>query len=202
MTALISSQAGQITRRGIFIGAAASLLCAPAIVRATSLMPVRRLRVRIAPQYAGFCERLMYQSLDSSLRADKMSTVLNGKIIPEDNARRMVAYARVQGWLRPMDCAGTRFMHSLTDLNFHSDDESSRYSDKPLPVDWKVYDVLLYDFRTQPGQNAWRRCSCRCPTAISIRRKAASHGARCEITDIASCSRHRPAGRHVRIRKW
>ena len=99
MTALISSQAGQITRRGIFIGAAASLLCAPAIVRATSLMPVRRLRVRIAPQYAGFCERLMYQSLDSNLRADKMSTVLNGKIIPENNARRMVAYARVQGWL-------------------------------------------------------------------------------------------------------
>jgi hypothetical protein len=99
MTALISSQAGQITRRGIFIGAAASLLCAPAIVRATSLMPVRRLRVRIAPQYAGFCERLMYQSLDSNLRADKMSTVLNGKIIPEAEARRMVAYARVQGWL-------------------------------------------------------------------------------------------------------
>jgi hypothetical protein len=152
MTALISSQAGQITRRGIFIGAAASLLCAPAIVRATSLMPVRRLRVRIAPQYAGFCERLMYQSLDSNLRADKMSTVLNGKIIPEDNARRMVAYARVQGWLRPMDCAGTRFMHSLTDLNFHSDDQSSRYSDKPLPVDWKVYDVLVYDSALNPDK--------------------------------------------------
>ena len=28
----------------------------------------------------------MYQSLDSNLRADEMSTVLNGKIIPEDNA--------------------------------------------------------------------------------------------------------------------
>jgi hypothetical protein len=54
-----------------------------------------------ALQYAGFCERLMYQSLDSNLRADKMSTVLNGKIIPEDKARRMVAYARVQGWLAP-----------------------------------------------------------------------------------------------------
>jgi hypothetical protein len=41
----------------------------------------------------------MYQRLDSNLRADKMSAVLNGKIIPEDNARRMVEYARVQGWL-------------------------------------------------------------------------------------------------------
>ena len=65
-------------------------------------MPVRRLRVPIGPQYAGFCERLMCQSLvDSNLRADEMSSVLNGKIIPEDNARRMVAYARVQGWLAP-----------------------------------------------------------------------------------------------------
>src|SRR5580692_498031 len=99
MTTLISNHDGLITRRGIIISAAASLICAPAIVRAASLMPVRRLRVRIALQYAGFCERLMYQSLDSNLRADEMSTVLNGKIIPEDNARRMVAYARVQGWL-------------------------------------------------------------------------------------------------------
>ena len=58
-------------------------------------------RSLLADLIAGFCERLMYQSLDSNLRADKMSTVLNGKIIPEDNARRMVAYARVQGWLAP-----------------------------------------------------------------------------------------------------
>ena len=107
MTVPISSHEGLITRRSIFIGAAASLICAPAIVRATSLMPVRTLMLPIerplpiGPQYAGFCERLMYQSLDSNLRADEMSTVLNGKIIPEDNAHRMVAYARVQGWLAP-----------------------------------------------------------------------------------------------------
>ena len=101
MTALISNHDGLITRRSIFIGAAASLICAPAIVRATSLMPVRRLRGPIGPQYAGFCERLMYQSLESNLRADRMSTVLNGKIIPEAEARRMVAYARAQGWLPP-----------------------------------------------------------------------------------------------------
>jgi hypothetical protein len=99
MTAPFSYHDDLIARRSIIISAAASLLCAPAIVRAASLMPVRRLRVRFAPQYAGFCERLMYQNLDSNLRAAKMSTVLNGKIIPEDNARRMVEYARVQGWL-------------------------------------------------------------------------------------------------------
>ena len=101
MTALISNHDGLITCRSIFIGAAASLICAPAIVRATSLMPVRRLRGPIGPQYAGFCERLMYQSLDSNLRAGQMNTILNGKTIPEDDARRMVAYARAQGWLPP-----------------------------------------------------------------------------------------------------
>ena len=101
MTALISSHNGLITRRSIFIGAAASLICAPAIVRAASLMPVRRLRVRIGPQYAGFCERLMYHSLDCDLRAGRMKTVLNAKIIPEAQARRMVAYALAQGWLAP-----------------------------------------------------------------------------------------------------
>ena len=101
MTALISNHDGLITRRSIFIGAAASLICAPAIVRATSLMPVSRLRGPIGPQYAGFCERLMYQSLDSNLRAGQMNTVLNGKTIPEDDARRMVAYARAQGCLPP-----------------------------------------------------------------------------------------------------
>ena len=106
MTALISNHDGLITRRSIFIGAAASLICAPAIVRATSLMPVRALMLierplPIGPQYAGFCERLMYHSLDSNLRAGRMSTVVNGKIIPEAQARRMVAYARAQGWLAP-----------------------------------------------------------------------------------------------------
>ena len=100
MTALISNHGGLITRRSIFIGAA-SLLCAPAIVRAASLMPVRRVRGPIGPQYAGFCERLIYQSLANNLRKGRMSTVLNGKIIIEEDARRIVAYARAQGWLPP-----------------------------------------------------------------------------------------------------
>jgi hypothetical protein len=93
--------AGFITRRSIFIGAAASLICAPAIVRVTSLMPVRRPPPPFGPQYAGFVERLMYQSLASDLRAGRMSTTLNGKIIPEADARRMVARAQDYGWLPP-----------------------------------------------------------------------------------------------------
>ena len=51
MTALISNHDGLITRRSIFIGAAASLICAPAIVRATSLMPVRTLMLPIERRY-------------------------------------------------------------------------------------------------------------------------------------------------------
>ena len=47
-----------ITRRRIVIGAAASLICAPAVVRATSLMAVHGLILPIGPRYAGFCERL------------------------------------------------------------------------------------------------------------------------------------------------
>ena len=90
-----------ITRRRIFIGAAVSLICAPTVVRATSLMPVHGLILPIEPRYAGFCERLFYHSFDINLRAGRMSTVLNGKIIPEAEARRMVAYARAQGWLAP-----------------------------------------------------------------------------------------------------
>ena len=90
-----------ITRRRIFIGAAASLICASAIVRATSLMAVHGLILPIGPGYAGFCERLFYHSLDSNLRAGRMSTTLNGKIVPTADARRWVAHARAQGWLAP-----------------------------------------------------------------------------------------------------
>ena len=97
----ISNHDNLITRRSIFVGSAALLICAPAIVRAASLMPVRRPPPPFGPQYAGFCERLLYHSLDSDLRAGRMSTVLNGEIIPEADARRMVAHARDYGWLPP-----------------------------------------------------------------------------------------------------
>jgi hypothetical protein len=43
-----------LTRRSIVIGAAASLICAPAIMRVTNLMPVRRLPLPFGPQYAGY----------------------------------------------------------------------------------------------------------------------------------------------------
>jgi hypothetical protein len=97
----------RMTRRNIFIGAAASLICAPAIVRAASLMPVRGLPLQfLNPEFLNplgqFYRRNFYHSLDSDLRAGRaMSTVSNGTIISVAQAHRMVARARAQGWLPP-----------------------------------------------------------------------------------------------------
>lgn len=93
-----------ITRRSIFIGAAASLLCAPAIVRAANLMPVRRLPFPYGPQYAGFVERLYFHALESNLRSGKMTTRVNGEVVSESDARRIVAKAQAYGWLPPYIC--------------------------------------------------------------------------------------------------
>ena len=94
-------------RRSILIGAAASLICASAIVRAASLMPVRSFilpterQIYAGSPYAGFVERLFYQSLENSLKTGRMSTVHNGKIVCEVDARRLVAYAYQQPKLPP-----------------------------------------------------------------------------------------------------
>ena len=108
MTAPISNPLhGLITRRGIFIGAA-SLLCAPAIVRAANLMPVRRLPFPYGPQYAGFVDRLFLHALENSLeaglRAGRTSIELCGRTIQVDSARRRVAFARAHGFLPPYVC--------------------------------------------------------------------------------------------------
>jgi hypothetical protein len=96
---------GLITRRSIFIGAAACLICAPAIVRATSLMPVRSLILPIEHPFrlnplGEFYRRCFYHNLDFDLRTGRsMTTTCNGKIITTAEARRRVSYARAQGWL-------------------------------------------------------------------------------------------------------
>jgi hypothetical protein len=52
-----------VTRRKLLVGAAASLLCAPAIVRAGSLMAVRGVIVPVQPIYWGFIDRLRFDWL-------------------------------------------------------------------------------------------------------------------------------------------
>ena len=89
-----------MTRRSIFIGAAAAYVCLQ--FRATSLMPVRGLPLQLLSPLGQFYRHCFYHSLESDLRAGRsMSAVIDGKIASVAEARRMVAYARAQGWLSP-----------------------------------------------------------------------------------------------------
>jgi hypothetical protein len=99
-----------ITRRSIFIGAAASLICAPAIVRVANLMPVRRLPFPYGPQYAGYVDRLFLHSIESSLQdaLRRGLTILDQSYyrdeISVESAQRKVAFAQAHGFLPPYIC--------------------------------------------------------------------------------------------------
>jgi hypothetical protein len=97
-----------LTRRSIIIGAAASLLCAPAIVHATNLMPVRRLPFPNGPQYAGYVDRLFLHSIESSLkvclRAGRTIVEVGSHKIPVERAEQTVTFAQAHGLLPPYIC--------------------------------------------------------------------------------------------------
>jgi hypothetical protein len=104
-----NDQSGRLARRSIIIGAAASLICAPAIVRAISLMPVRRLPFPFGPQYVGCVDRLFLHSIERSLEACLLAgrtivEVGDNHKIPLENAQRTVASARAHGFLPPYIC--------------------------------------------------------------------------------------------------
>jgi len=81
-----------ITRRSVLIGAVGSLICAPAIVRAVSLMPVCSLPLQTLIPEEEFYRRCFYHSLDRGLRTCRLSPNINGKIVSVADALRMVAY--------------------------------------------------------------------------------------------------------------
>jgi hypothetical protein len=89
----------EITRRSIFLGAGASLLCAPVIVPITSLMRVRGLILPIERPHEGFVRRLMFYQLYRDLQSGRMTTNINGRIPPELEARRIVVCAFSRGFL-------------------------------------------------------------------------------------------------------
>ena len=88
MAALISdnNQSSLITRRSIFIGAAASLLCMPAIVRATNLMPVRRIILK-SDHYYGFVDRLWASQYFSTIIERQNAGLSANEIAAEMNAK-------------------------------------------------------------------------------------------------------------------
>jgi hypothetical protein len=111
MAGLISNRQSTVTRRGIFIGAAASLLCAPAIVRAASLMPVRVVIMPIEPPrfdqlseipHEGLWRRVMFACCDRDLKGGRTesSIIVNGGRLSEHQMRDLVAYARKYGFLK------------------------------------------------------------------------------------------------------
>jgi hypothetical protein len=111
VTALIpdNDQRSLITRRSILIGATASLICAPAIVRAANIMPVRRLPFPYGPQYAGYVDRLFLHSIESSLKAclragRTIVEVGDNHKIPVESAQQTVAFAQAHGFLPPYIC--------------------------------------------------------------------------------------------------
>jgi hypothetical protein len=46
-----------------------------------------------------YVQRLFLNSLVTDLRAGRMRTVINGSVVAEDEARRLVAHARACGWI-------------------------------------------------------------------------------------------------------
>jgi hypothetical protein len=85
----------RMTRRSIIIGAAASVICPPSIVRAESLVSSSPLQ-RLNPE-GEFYRRCFYHSLDCDLRAGPaMSVRNNDKIISSAEAHRMAASARLR----------------------------------------------------------------------------------------------------------
>jgi hypothetical protein len=89
-----------LTRRRIFVGGVATVICAPATVRAESLMPIRGLILPMERVHAGFVERLRFHWMEQLLKngwTAERATTFGG--ISENEARRQVTYARMHGLL-------------------------------------------------------------------------------------------------------
>jgi hypothetical protein len=101
-------------RRNFLVAAPASLLCAPAIVRASSLMPIKvvdwtplalptnEIWKRGESPSAGWAERVGYQMMDHVLKTgwtpERAASFYGGT--SESKMRNMVAYARRHGFLK------------------------------------------------------------------------------------------------------
>jgi len=99
----------RLTRRTFFIGAAASLICAPAIARAACLMPVRGLplqliipKQRILKTMGDWYQLCFYNNLENDLKAGRAMTYgpIGGTPISAAEGHQIIARARAQGWLR------------------------------------------------------------------------------------------------------
>ena len=100
----------RITRRNILVGAAASLICAPAIVQAVNLMPVRGLPLplivpkrRVLKTMGDWYQFCFYNNLKNDLKAGRAMTYgpIGGKPISVAEGHQIIARARALGWFGP-----------------------------------------------------------------------------------------------------
>lgn len=92
------------TRRSVLLGATVSFLCAPAIVRASSIMPVTPIRrvllPEIVPSQATVFERQYYDALAGAfLRGHGIPTMCDRHPQTLSEAERRVLGAYKHGWL-------------------------------------------------------------------------------------------------------
>jgi hypothetical protein len=80
-------QSTLITRRNVIIGAAASLICAPAIVRAGHIMPVRRIILKSDVNYYGWIDRLWASQYLSTIMERQNAGLSANEIAAEMNAK-------------------------------------------------------------------------------------------------------------------
>jgi hypothetical protein len=106
----MTSADSRMTRRTLFIGAAVSLICAPAIVRAANLMPVRVVPLpslvpkrRILKTMGDWYQLCFYNNLNNDLKAGRAMTYgpVGGKPISVAEGHQIIARALAQGWLEP-----------------------------------------------------------------------------------------------------
>jgi hypothetical protein len=100
----------RVIRRKILIGAVATMICTAAIVRATSILPVRGAPLQIlapelkTPRTLGEWYQLcFYRNLHRALKLGRAMTCArsDGTVISVAEGRQIVARARTQRWLAP-----------------------------------------------------------------------------------------------------
>lgn len=96
-----------IGRRSVLMGIGSLMIGTPAIVRSSSLMPVKVMHWKAlccacGPNYAGWIERLAYQTMDNALKAgwtpERAAPFYGG--MSEEKMQSTLAYARQHGFLK------------------------------------------------------------------------------------------------------